>query len=204
MGEQLIITLDREFASGGRIIARRIADAFDIRLLDGSIIQEIADIHGLDVKKLSGYDEVPKSIFGARTVRGYSSSPHVNIAKLQFDFILEKAKSGESFIVLGRCGESVLSEYKDAIKLFIMANAPAKIKRVMDFENVSEDEAYEIIRVNNKKRRDYHNYYCNTKWGDSRRYDMCINTSRLGIEPTADFLIEYIKARISNAGEKEI
>lgn len=204
MGEQLIITLDREFASGGRIIARRIADAFDIRLLDGSIIQEIADIHGLDVKKLVGYDEVPKSIFGARTVRGYSSSPHVNIAKLQFDFILEKAKSGESFIVLGRCGESVLSEYKDAIKLFIMANAPAKIKRVMDFENVSEDEAYEIIRVNNKKRRDYHNYYCNTKWGDSRRYDMCINTSRLGIEPTADFLIEYIKARISNAGEKEI
>ena len=113
--------------------------------------------------------------------------------------MLDKASKGESFVVLGRCGETVLADYPNLIKLFIMADADIKVSRVMEFENCSEEEAVNIIAVNNKKRKDYHNYYSANKFGDSRYYDMCINTSLLGIEETAEYVIDFIKRRVRNS-----
>lgn len=113
---------------------------------------------------------------------------------MQFDFLKEKAENGESFVVVGRCSEDVLKAYDGLMSFFIIADEEAKLKRVQESRGVSAEEAEMIIRRHDKKRKSYHNYYCQTKWGDARNYDMTINCSRLGLGATADMIENYVKA----------
>ena len=133
----------------------------------------------------------------SRRVNGFSNSIEDNIAEMQFDIIDEKAKSGESFVVVGRCSETKLKKYPALISLFILGDMDKKIERVMNVYNLNEEDAKKFITKKDKKRKRYHNYHCQGKWGDSRLYDLSINSSKLGIEKTVDILEEYIKTRIS-------
>ena len=116
---------------------------------------------------------------------------------MQFNFIREKAQSGESFVVLGRCSETKLKDFPALISLFVLADMDAKIKRIMELYSLSEDKAKALIDKKDRKRKRYHNYHCSGHWGDSRLYDLSINSSRLGIEGTVDCLEQYIRARIA-------
>lgn len=115
---------------------------------------------------------------------------------MQFDFLKKQAESGQSFIAVGRCSEYVLREYKGLVKLFILADAEVKTQRIMKLHNMSHDAAADWIKKTDKQRKTYHNFYCPNKWGDSRYYDICMNSSKLGIEETVNFLANYIKLRI--------
>ena len=115
---------------------------------------------------------------------------------MQFEFIREKAQSGESFVVLGRCSESKLKGHPALISLFVLADMDAKIKRIMELYELSEDKAKAFIDKKDRKRKRYHNYHCSSHWGDSRLYDLSINSTRLGIDGTIDHLESYIRARI--------
>ena len=132
----------------------------------------------------------------SRRVNGYSNSIEDNIAEMQFDIIDDKAKSGESFVVVGRCSETKLRKYPALVSLFILGDMDQKIKRVMEVYELSEEDAKKFITKKDKKRKRYHNYHCQGKWGDSRLYDLSVNSSRLGIDKTVDMLEDYIKARI--------
>ena len=114
---------------------------------------------------------------------------------MQFDIIDQKAKSGESFVVVGRCSETKLKKYPALVSLFVLGDMSEKIKRVMKVYSLSEEEAERLITKKDKKRKRYHNYHCTGHWGDSRLYDLSINSSRLGIDGTVDYLEQYIKAR---------
>lgn len=195
--KQVIISVSREFGSGGHVIAQMLADRFGLPLYDSNLLQEIADQKNLDVQNLRKYDEKPKIKLFSRNVQGYSNSPEENIANIQFDFIRTKADKGESFVIVGRCSEEVLKNYPCMLSVFILGDMDKKIERIAKLHDVSANKAESMIVLNNKKRKMYHNHYCKGKWGDSRNYELSVNSSKLGLEKTADFIESYIRERIS-------
>ena len=195
MSKQVIISIGREFGSGGHEIAQHLADRFSLPLYDYNLLREIAQEKNVSASNLEQYDEVPKKGF-SKTVRGFNNSPQLNIAYMQFDFLKKKATEGESFVVVGRCSEEVLKEYEGLITIFILGDMDKKIERIKRIHEMTDKEAAELIEKQSKKRKAYHNYFCETKWGDSRNYDVCVNSSRLGEEETVLMLKEYIERRI--------
>lgn len=192
---QLIISVGREFGSGGHLIAEILSKKLGLTLYDNNLITEIADKVGLSHDVIEKYNERPKHKLMSRTVRGFSNSIEENIAQMQFDFLRKKAEEGESFIVVGRCSESILKEFSAHTSFFILADMECKIKRIMELHEISREKAESLISKTDKVRKSYHNSHCTGKWGDSRLYDLSINSSRLGIDRTADFLEGYIKKR---------
>lgn len=196
MEKQIIISIGREYGSGGHEIGRHLAEKFGLPMYDHNLLDEIAENMRVDKEKLAKYDELPKKFFMARSVRGYSNSPEEAIAQMQFNFLRDKAAAGESFVVIGRCSETVLKEFEGLIPIFVMGDWDAKVKRVMDHRNFTEKQAVEAINRHDKKRKAYHNRHCDAKWGDSRNYDICINSSRLGIDGTMEYLADYVDRKI--------
>ncbi|MBO4523730.1 cytidylate kinase-like family protein [Ruminococcus sp.] len=194
---QFIISVGREFGSGGRHIAEELAKRFNIPLYDRHLITEIAAKTGLSPEEIEKYNEKPKNHLLSRRVNGFSNSIEDNVAEMQFSFLREKAASGESFVVVGRCSETKLNDFKCLISLFILGDMSEKVKRVMNVYELTEDKAKALIDKKDRKRKRYHNYHCDGHWGDSRLYDLSINSSCLGIDGTIDILEQYINSRIS-------
>ena len=122
---QFIISVGREYGSGGHEIASRLAEKFDIPLYDRNMLDQMAERNGIDAEDLHKHEEMKRQGL-TRTVRGHSSSVQDSIAKLQFDFIREKADSGESFVVVGRCSENILRDHPGLISLFIRGDEAVK------------------------------------------------------------------------------
>lgn len=194
MPQQLIISVGREYGSGGHEIAEKLAERFELQLYDKNLLQEIALEKNVDISRLEKYDELPRSV--SRKVRGFSNSPEENIANMQFEYLRKMAENGKSFVIVGRCSETVLRDYSCMVSIFILADLSYKIDRISSQQEISREKAEVLINRQNKKRRDYHNYYCLRKWGHSQNYDLSINSSRLGIERTANILADYVQERI--------
>ena len=198
MSKPLIITVGREFGSGGHAIAEILAKKFNLPLYDSNILQEIAMHKNLDHKEIEKYDEAPRNKLFTRTVKGHSSSAEEHIAQLQLRYLREKAENGESFVVVGRCSETILKGYEGVVSIFVLADKECKINRIKKINNISAIEADIMMNKQDRQRKFYHNYHCSIKWGDSRNYDISINSSRMGVERTADALEAYIKARMED------
>lgn len=196
--DQLIIAISREFGSGGHEIAERIAKDFDLPLYDYNLMREIAkDKKMANSHELEKYDELPRSPINV-SIRGFSTSTTQNFAIMQFNYLKEKAENGDSFVIVGRCAETVLKSFDCMIPIFILADEDAKVKRIMRIYDMDKKEALSTIKSQNRKRKAYHNYYSTAKWGDSRLYEISINSSKLGIDGTVKFLEDYIKQRREN------
>lgn len=192
---QLIISIGREFGSAGREIAQKLAQHYGMPLYDSNLLKEIAEQKNVDSEEIKEFDEVKRNKLLYRTVRGMSSSPQENLAQLQFDFLKEKAKEGESFVVVGRCSETVLKGNAGLVSIFITGDMESKMARIERLYHKTGKEAEKFIKENNNKRKKYHNSHCGSTWGDSRNYDLTINSSKLGVEGSMDILIQYIDAR---------
>lgn len=194
MGKQLIISVGREFGSGGHVIAEELARRFGLVLYDNNLLEQIAEEKEIPHDGLKKYDEKPKSRLFSRTVRGYSNSVQENLANMQFDYLKKKAADGESFVVVGRCSETILKGTQGLVTVFVLGDPDVKAERIRKVYGVSEEEARRMMKREDWNRKSYHNYYCKGKWGDSRNYDFSINSSRLGIDGTVTMLEEYIRA----------
>jgi len=192
--EQIIITVGREHGSGGHYVAQLISEKLGIKLYDKEIVEGTATDNGFTKELVERMDEKPVNFFFSRRIGEYSNSLEENVAQRTFDFIRAKLITGESFVVVGRCAEEVLKDEPNLIRVFISGDKADKLQRIMTTDGVDEAKADEIIRTVDRRRKTYHNYYSEHKWGDSRGYDVVMNTSRLGISGTADALIYYIKA----------
>ena len=195
MGKQLIISVGREFGSGGHIVAAKLAEYFGIELLDSNIIAEVAKQNNTSEEYLRKYDESARNMFFSRTINGFSNSPEDIIAQMQFDYIKKKAEAGESFVVIGRCSDYILRENPALIRVFILGDEEAKIKRTAEREGISEDKAKALMEQADKRRKYFHNTHSENKWGDSRSYDMTVNSSKLGLDGTAELIIKYIELK---------
>ena len=194
MKNQIIIALGREHGSGGHYIADMIAKEFGIKLYDKDSIEAEIVSDGYSEELIRKMDEKPVNFFASRRVGKYSNSLEVNVAEKTFEFIQSQADSGESFVIVGRCAEQVLRGNPNYLRFFIRGEMHDKIRRVAANDRVSEKDAVQLIRETDRRRKAYHNYYCDCKWGDARGYDLTVNSDKLGIPQTVEVLVQYIRA----------
>ena len=112
------------------------------------------------------------------------------------ELLKKLAEDGKSFVVVGRCSETILKNYEGFVSIFVLGDWETKRERIMRLYRLSAEEAEHMMSRKDWERKSYHNYYCKVKWGDSRNYDLSINSSRLGIDRTVDMLETYIRARL--------
>lgn len=195
MSSQFIISIGREFGSAGHEIAQKLAEYYNIPLLDHNLLDEIALEKNVDADKLKHHDEKIRKPGLYRTVKGFSSHPEDNVAFLQFDYLRKKAEKGDSFVIVGRCSEDILKDYNGLISIFILGDMESKVERIKKLYELSDFQARKLIKEKDMKRKLYHNSYCEGKWGDSRNYDISINSSKAGLDNTLKLLIDYIDIR---------
>lgn len=196
MNKQILISVDREFGSGGRDIAHMLGEAFGIPVYHHNLLRKIGIHESYDLAEISeSFDEAPRNPLLSRTVRGLTNSNSDSIARKEFDLLRELAAKGESFVIIGHCGESILKEF-GVISFFVTADKKMRVARTMEQFHESEKKAKKRMQKFDKNRRDYHNHYAGHKWFDVRNYDLAINSSRLGVKPTARFLEGYIRLRL--------
>lgn len=197
-----IITIGRQYGSGGREIGKILSERYQIKYFDKELLSRAAKESGFCEEMLKNHDERPTNSFLYNLVMdtysfGYNSASFVDmpishkVFLAQFDTIKKIAKE-EPCVIIGRCADYALSEFKNCLNLFIYADEDAKLKRIMERNNVSEDKAREMMNKKDKQRQSYYNYYSSKKWGRADSYDLCINSARLGIEGTVNLIMQYI------------
>ena len=192
MNKQIIVAIGREHGSGGHYIADLIARELGVKLYDKVSIEKEITSGGYSEELVSEMDEKPVNFFTSRRIGRFSNSLEVNVAEKTFAMLRSKAAEGESFVVIGRCGEQVLENNPNCISIFICGDPQFKLNRVMNKLGLNAEQAIEEIRNVDRSRKNYHNYYCDTKWGDARGYDLTVKSNVLGCERTAEMLVGYI------------
>ena len=198
-----IITIGRQFGSAGREIGEKVAAHFGIPCYDKELLSRAAKESGFCEEMIESHDERPTNSFLYNLVMdtysfGYNASSFMDmpishkIFLAQFDTIKKMASEGPCVIV-GRCADYALSDFDNCIHLFIYGEEKAKTKRIMEKYNLSESKAKDMINKKDKQRQSYYNYYSSKKWGRADSYDLCINSSLLGIEGTVKLIIQAIE-----------
>ncbi len=200
-----VITIGRQFGSAGREIGEKVAEYFGIKCLDKELLTRAAKESGFCEEMIENHDERPTSSFLYNLVMdtysfGYNASSFVDmpishkVFLAQFDAIKKIAEEGPCVIV-GRCADYALADYKNCVHLFIYADEDVKIKRIMDrFDDIkTEKAARDMIIKKDKQRQSYYNYYSSKKWGRADTYDLCINSGVLGVDGTVKLIIQYIE-----------
>ena len=200
-----IINIGRQLGSGGRSIADILARHYGITAYDRKLIELAATESGLsqeffenaDEKKWHGFFHSIFSNRAAANAMGGNDSYLSNDAlfKVQSDIIRDLAEK-ESCIFIGRCADYILRDHPRCINLFFTANLEDRVARMTSEKNITTEQAAELIEKTDRRRAAYYNYYSGKTWGAAECYDLCINTSHLGFEGTAEMLKEYIELRI--------
>lgn len=191
MKEKFVITIGREFGSGGHEIAKRLADDLGIKLYDEELLDLAAKNSGLSTEILKEYDEKPTNSFlyslslGAYTydniISGVHSLPLVDKVHSAQARIIREIAEKESCIIVGRCANSILNGTDNLLTVFIHADIDFRAKRVMEFEKIPYEKAVELVKKSDKKRASYHNYFADNKWGEASSYDICVR-SEIGFD----------------------
>lgn len=198
-----IITIARQFGSAGREIGEKVADHFDIKCYDKELLTRAAKESGFCEEMIESHDERPTNSFLYNLVMdtysfGYNASSFMDmpishkIFLAQFDTIKKIASEGPCVIV-GRCADYALGDYKNCINIYIYADEKTKINRIMKKYSLTEPKAKEMINKKDKQRQSYYNYYSSKKWGHADSYDLCINSSLLGVEGTVKLIIQAVE-----------
>lgn len=199
----LIINVGRQLGSGGRVIARRLAEDFGCSFYDRELLNLAAKESGFCKKFFEQSDEhrgFLKSLFHIHIPHVSDNNFYSNklsqesLFKFQSDAIRKAADEGPCVFV-GRCADYVLRDHKKVINIFITADIDRRIKLVCERENCDRATARKIIARGDRERASYYNYYTGKTWGHSESYDLCVNSSLMGPERTEEFIKEFIKKR---------
>lgn len=204
MKDKVIITIARQYGSGGREIGEIVAKNLGIPLYDKELIAEAAAKGNLDEGVLRHADEsaansllytlaMGSNILGATMHFGYKMPLNDKLFILQSDVIKERAAEG-SCIIIGRCADYVLRDEKNLLRVFVYGNLDRRVERIKErHPEVKPSQVIDIINKTDKRRASYYNFYTGNKWGKYDNYDIAINSSTLGLEGTAQIITEYAK-----------
>ena len=190
-----IITISREFGSGGRFIGEEVEKKLGIAYFDKKIINEIAEKSGLSPEYIQENAELsPKKglfayAFAGRDITGKSVEDLVYEA--QRKVILELAEK-ESCVIIGRNADYILKDRDDVLNVFIHGDTPEKIQRITRLYNVEEQKAVKMMVDIDKRRMANYNFYTNQKWGKADNYTLCLNSSQLGYDRCEKIIMECI------------
>ncbi|GAA6379119.1 cytidylate kinase-like family protein [Anaerostipes hadrus] len=193
--EKRIITISREFGSGGRFIGEEVAKQLGIAYYSENIIDQIAQQSGLSPEYIEENAELsPKKglfayVFSGRDITGKSVDDMLYEA--QRKVILEIAEK-EPCVMIGRNADFILKDRDDVLNVFVQGDMPEKIKRICKLYDVTEDGAIKLIKDTDKRRRINYNFYTEQKWGMARNYTLSLNSSQLGYERCEKMIIDCV------------
>lgn len=198
-----VITIGRQFGSAGREIGEKVADYFNIKCYDKELLSRAAKESGFCEEMLVNHDERPTSSFLYNLVMdtysfGYNASHFVDmpishkVFLAQFDAIKKIASEGPCVIV-GRCADYALNDRKDCVHIFIYGDEETKVNRIMKRYDIDAAKAKDMCIKKDKQRQSYYNYYSSKKWGRADSYDLCINSSILGVDGTVKLIVQYVE-----------
>ena len=203
MDKKLVITIEREYGSGGRLLGKELSEELGIPYYDDDIIKTASEKSAVAEEYVRMNDEKPgRSLLGSarRILDRPSFDSNVtkpeNLFKLEAEAIRQLAEEGPC-ILIGRCSDFVLEtagniEY---VSLFVYCDLAQKIRRVIEVDGVDTDEAVRRIQKINRQRRDYCRYYTGNNWGDVQLYDLPINTTDITVPQAAELVKLYLKLR---------
>ena len=209
MAKNIIITVARQYGSGGREIGEKIAKELGIPLYDKELITDAASKGSLDTEIIKNIDEsaansllytlaMGSNFAGATMHFGYKMPLNDKLFILQSDIIKGYAKEG-SCVIIGRCSDYVLRDEENILRLFIYSDLDHRQERVAKrHPEIKPSQIIDVINKTDKRRSTYYNFYTGNKWGKYDNYDMAINSSTLGVDGTAELIVSFAKKMMAD------
>ena len=202
-----VITIERQYGSGGRITGMRLAEELGIHYYDEEILKMTSETSAIGEQYFRLADEKAGNNLLYRTVTNMKpelsapvkdgrrlTSPE-NLFRFQSEVIRKLAES-ENCIIIGRCGNYVLQDQlDDVVRIFVYADTVTRVRRVMDVDKVDEEEALRRMKKIDKERTEYHKYFTGRNWMDMENYDLPINASRIDYDQMIKLIKDYLKLR---------
>ena len=205
MDNKIIVTIGRQFGSGGRDVGQKLAKALGVAYYDKELMAIAAKESGLCEEVFEKADEQASSGLSYALTMGYSSfmgmfTPYGNVLsndglfQLQSDAIRHLAEK-ESCVLVGRCADYILRDDPDCLSFFIHNNKETRIQRIIESLHITVEEAKELMEKTDKSRAAYYNYYTNKTWGAAASYNFSLDMSVLGIDESVTFIREFVERR---------
>ena len=202
MDKKIIITISREFGSGGRFIGENVAKKLDIAFYDKAIIEMASDKTGFspdyikeNEQKLTSpslFNFAISGSYAGNMVFGNGESLQDTMFFAQSNVIKEIA-SKHSCVIVGRCADYVLEKFDNCINIFIHSDMQSKINRAVNEYKLDSSSVEKILKDRDKLRAKHYNYYTGRVWGDARNYDACFNSDYIGLEKVEDIIVDMAK-----------
>lgn len=212
MKDKIIITIGRQFGSGGRQIGQKLAKELGIAYYDKELINLASKESGICGEFFEKADEKTSGSLLKALAMGFSMNNAIfqtndylsneSLFQIQSD-VIRKIAAEKSCVLIGRCADYILREDKDCINVFISASDEDRLKRVIEDNHVSEEDAEEMIVQTDKSRASYYNYYTDKIWGSAESYDLCINSSVFGIDETTSFIKTFVTQMLINESNRQ-
>ena len=193
-----IITISREFGSGGRTIGKNTAKELGIPCYDNELIQKLAEESGFNESYIQDTGEYAPggTISSAFSRRGYGRNNADYLWELQYKIIVDLAEKGPCVIV-GRCADYILRDDPACLSFFIHSSVESRVQKTVERHGVTVEEAKNMMEKTDKSRAAYYNYYTNKTWGMASSYNFSIDVSVLGIDETVEFMKSFIERRLN-------
>ena len=191
MRNPLIITIGREYGSGGREIGELVAKTLGIAYYDKKLITLAAQKSGLSDEFIANNEQRVRSGFFSSQYLPLSESIFISEAQ-----VIRDIAAKESAVIVGRCADYILAGRDNTINVFVYAPREVRVNRIMARHNLSEAEALKAISTSDKERGNHYFRYTDQKWGKAQNYDVCINSGLMGIEKTAEMLADMAKIEV--------
>lgn len=198
MDKKVIISIGRQFGSGGHEIGEKLAEKMGLKLYDKELLKLVAKDSGLCEKVLESYDEKPtNSLLYSIVMDVYPSvmysGPTIDQQIYQATYDTIRRLSATSCVIIGRCADYILRDCPELVSVFVHASTDFRAERVMAEYHVTDAKAREMLIRTDKKRASYYNFQSEKKWGMAASYDLCLDSSVLGIERSVDLIMDYIR-----------
>lgn len=184
VGKKIIITIGREYGSGGHYVGELLAKKLGVNFYDKNIISLVSKESGLSKNYIASNEE---SLNNAK----YESN-NDNLIFIAESKVIKKIAKTESCVIVGRCADYILDGNKDVLKVFLYSDEASKINRCVKYYGISKNKALNEIKKIDKERSKHYNFYTNKEWGNVSNYDLLINVDKYGVESTADLIYNYI------------
>lgn len=195
MGKKIIINIGRQFGCGAKDIAVVLGKKLGIQVYDGELINKAAQESGLSPEIFKKSDEKKLFSLSSMLTIGYYTenvTSYSNLFKIQSETIL-KIAADDSAIIVGRCADYILREHRNCLNVFLTSPLEERMKRACGRNETTPEEAEDFVTKKDRDRADYYNQFTLGNWGQAETYDLCIDSSILGIEGTADFIIDFAR-----------
>lgn len=191
LDKQIVITLSREYGSGGRYIGKLIADKLGIKLYDKEFVVKLAEETGLSEEYIEDNEQKrsPLEILNNGYYAGLNNSDDLFIKESE---LIEEVANNESCVIIGRCADFILKDKENVLKVFVTSSMEDKISRVTTYYGLDKEKAKKEISRINKLRANHYKYYTENDWKDPSNYDICINSDAIGVENAANLICEMV------------